>query len=228
MEITTKTLTRKSEIDHAVKIDTEVARLYSIFHEINDKMNRIAKDIETTAGYANKSYNQTERRQAEYAERIAKLEAELGELREPREVARAAALDYDKANYGGWNRFFHVVHIHKSMHCSSFRWNTKIGWLPQLSGRTEAEAVAEQGESLCTICYPSAPVALTTKPADPNACAGSGKGYSKEYKTGRENAHYGRSGYCPVCLRWQTVTASGVMRKHKANDETRRHALDKR
>lgn len=225
---TTKTLTRKSEIAHAVKIDTEVARLWSIFHEVNDQMSRIAKDIERVAGYSTKSYNQTESRQAEYAARIAKLEAELGELREPREIARAAALDYDKANYGGWSRFFHVVHIHKSMNCSSFRPTTKIGWLPQLSGRTEIEAVAEQGESLCTICFPSAPVALTQKQVDPNACAGSGMGHSREHKTGRENSRYGRAGYCPVCLRWQTVTASGVMRKHKTNDETRRHALDKR
>lgn len=228
MTAETKTLTRKAEIAHAVKIDTEVARLWGEFHVINDKMNGIAKQIERQAEFASKPYNQTERRQAEYAERIARLEAELGELREPRELARQTALDYDKANYGGWNRFFHVVHIHKSMHCSSFRPTTKVGWLPQLSGRTEAEAVAEQGESLCTICYPSAPVALTVKQADPNACEGSGKPYSKEYSTGRERHHYGRAGYCPVCLRWQTVTASGVMRKHKKDDETRRHALDKR
>ena len=220
--------TRQAEIDHAVAVDTEVARLWDLFWEIELQMRSIAKDIERHARNANMSYNQSEARQAEYAARIAKAEAKLDELRPVREERRDAALQYDKANYGGWPRFFHVVHIHKSMNCSSFRPTTRVGWLPQLSGRTEAEAVAEQGESLCTICYPSAPVALTTKPADPNACAGSGKGYSKEYKTGRENSHYGRAGYCPVCLRWQTVTASGVMRKHKADDETRRHALDKR
>lgn len=224
----TKTLTRKAEIDHAVAIDTEIARLWDLFHEINGQMRDIAKDIARQAELANKSYNQTERRQAEYAERIARGEAKLDELRPIREERRDAALQYDKANYGGWTRFFHVVHIHKSMHCSSFRPTTKIGWLPQLSGRTEAEAVAEQGESLCTICYPSAPVALTQKAVDPSTCPGSGKGYSREYKTGREHSYYGAAGYCPECLRWQAVTKSGVMRKHKKDDETRRHALDKR
>lgn len=228
METATKTLTRKADIEHAVKIDTHIASLWADFHEINDQMRQIAKNIESAADSARFRYNQDADSQARIAKRIAKYEAELDRLRPIANERREIAADYDKANYGGWTRFFHVVHIHKSMHCSSFRPTTKIGWLPQLSGRTEAEAVKEQGETLCTICYPSAPVALTQKQADPNACAGSGKPYSKEYSTGRERSHYGRAGYCPECLRWQTVTASGVMRKHKADDETRRHALDKR
>lgn len=222
----TSAKTRQAEIDHAVKIDTEVARLWDLFWETETIMRAVAKDMARASKLSQAYYNQTPARQAEYAARIARGEAELNELRPVREERRDAAIQYDKENYKGWNRFFHVIHIHKSMHCSSFRPTTKVGWLPQLSGRTEAEAVADQGESLCTICYPTAPVALTQKQADPNACAGSGQGYSTEYKTGRENHHYGRAGYCPVCLRWQTVTAGGVMRKHKADDKTRRHALD--
>ncbi len=59
-----------------------------------------------------------------------------------------------------WTRFFLVPggHLHRSMSCSSFRWNTRIFWLPEYSGKTEAEIVALAGEAACTICYPSAPV----------------------------------------------------------------------
>lgn len=64
-----------------------------------------------------------------------------------------------------WSRFFIVKnnngHIHSSMNCSTCFHDTQFGWLPSLSGLTEAEAVADQGSILCTICYPSAPVEWT-------------------------------------------------------------------
>lgn len=63
---------------------------------------------------------------------------------------------------GGWSRFFVVTssagHIHSSMSCSTCRPTTTYGWLPQLSGRTEAEAVEAHGPALCSVCFPSAPV----------------------------------------------------------------------
>ena len=34
----------------------------------------------------------------------------------------------------------------------------RYGWLPKLSGMTEAEAVEEHGPALCSVCFPSAPV----------------------------------------------------------------------
>lgn len=70
------------------------------------------------------------------------------------------------ARYTGWSRFFLVTntngHIHRSMNCSTCYVTTTYAWLPTLSGRTEAEAVADQGEILCSVCFPSAPVAWTT------------------------------------------------------------------
>lgn len=61
-----------------------------------------------------------------------------------------------------WSRFFLVTsstgHVHASMYCSTCRWSTTYGWLPELSGKTEAEAVAELGAVLCSVCFPSAPV----------------------------------------------------------------------
>ena len=65
-----------------------------------------------------------------------------------------------------WSRFFLVTnsngHIHSSTSCSTCRWTTDFRWLPTLSGLTEAEAVAEHGEILCSVCFPSAPVEWTT------------------------------------------------------------------
>lgn len=65
-----------------------------------------------------------------------------------------------------WSRFFLVRasngHIHSSMDCTTCFTTTQFGWLPALSGLTEADAVADQGEILCSICFPSAPVAWTS------------------------------------------------------------------
>lgn len=76
-----------------------------------------------------------------------------------------------------WSRFFIVRnnggHIHSSMDCPTCYPTTQFGWLPQLSGLSEADAVADQGEILCSICFPSAPVAWTsgTSRADKEAKA---------------------------------------------------------
>lgn len=84
-------------------------------------------------------------------------------------AARAAAWNaYSEMNarYTGWSRFFLVTsskgHIHSSMDCSTCRAQTTFGWLPNLSGQSEAEAVEECGPALCSVCFPSAPVEWTT------------------------------------------------------------------
>jgi hypothetical protein len=61
-----------------------------------------------------------------------------------------------------WNRFFPCRnrdgHIHSSLReCQSVRYATPMGWRPDLSGRTVAEAVADLGEALCTFCFHDAP-----------------------------------------------------------------------
>lgn len=69
------------------------------------------------------------------------------------------------SRYTGWSRFFLVRnnggHIHSSMNCSTCFASTLFGWLPTVSGKTEADAVTEFGPVLCTICFPSAPVEYT-------------------------------------------------------------------
>lgn len=64
-----------------------------------------------------------------------------------------------------WTRFFPSVtksqpHIHRSLNCHTLHATTVMTWAPQLSGRTDAEAVDELDEALCSVCFPGAPVAL--------------------------------------------------------------------
>lgn len=86
----------------------------------------------------------------------------LAELRVARLSGVISRLDDE---YTGWSRFFLVQskagHVHRSMSCSTCRPTTRFGWLPHLSGRTEADAVNELGAMLCTVCFPSAPVEWT-------------------------------------------------------------------
>lgn len=64
-----------------------------------------------------------------------------------------------------WPRFFLCLanggHVHDTLNCRTLRIDTQMTWLPALSGRTEADAVAEMGPALCTVCYPTAPVEYT-------------------------------------------------------------------
>lgn len=115
-----------------------------------------------------------------------------------------------------WSRFFLVTssegHIHSSRHCSSCNSNTEYDWLPQLSGKTEAEAVADQGPRLCSICFPTAPVAWTTgKPkAKTGQCVG---GFAKNTK----RVYNGQQGDCPSCTKKKIwVNDTGLVRWHKA------------
>jgi hypothetical protein len=69
-----------------------------------------------------------------------------------------------------WPRYFLVVssagHIHSSTSCQTCRVTTAYGWMPERSGQTETEAIADLGphaEALCSVCFPSAPVAGQTK-----------------------------------------------------------------
>lgn len=96
-----------------------------------------------------------------YAEALAKLaerEAALAELMEREEALQAT--------YTGWSRFFLVTssagHVHSSTHCSTCRPTTTYGWLPELSGKSEETAVAELGPTLCSVCFPSAPLDWTS------------------------------------------------------------------
>lgn len=123
-----------------------------------------------------------------------------------------------------WSRFFVVTsssggHIHSSQGCSTCRPTTQFGWMPELSGQDEAQAVAANGAILCTVCYPSAPTEWTDgrdrrdkdgNPIVDSTCPGSGG------KPAGETKQWGRTTYgdCPVCGENVTYGYSGL-RKHK-------------
>lgn len=86
---------------------------------------------------------------------------------EVRRVQGEIALRNDEFNRrGGWTRAFIVPggHVHSSMDCSSCYPTTKFGWMPELSGDDEDEIVGKAGERACTVCYPTAPVDVLSRP----------------------------------------------------------------
>lgn len=126
-----------------------------------------------------------------------------------------AALKDAEAEYGGWQRFFLVTntngHIHATRACSTCYPTTQFAWLPDLSGLTEADAVAEHGPRLCTVCFPTAPVEWTIG-TKKDYCPGQPTGEAQSFFTGRKTTTYRT---CDTCHQQIAETASGALRKHK-------------
>lgn len=61
----------------------------------------------------------------------------------------------------GWSRAFLVAndngHVHKTMSCSTCKFDTEFTWLVEHSGKNEEEIVASEASRACTVCYPDAP-----------------------------------------------------------------------
>lgn len=167
-----------------------------------------------------------------YVEGLRRDLADLDKARADLAAARDEALPLEaEFNANRWPRFFLVDnvngHIHSSMHCSTTFSTTQWSWLPDLSGLTEADAVAQQGTRLCSICFPSAPVEWTVglpKKVNPNQCPGSGKDpvvvqyqyEQRDYRTGALITKTARRFDCPSCGK-QHVNVnerSGVVRAH--------------
>lgn len=134
---------RTAEIEQIRAIDTRIAAAWEKFYNARDLVAKYEKWV----AYYPADSAQGMRYRFKFEDANAKMQAAKDEV---------AAME--KNEYRGWTRFFLVQHIHNTMHCSSFRWNTRIGWLPNVSGLTEQEAVAEYGATLCTKCFKSAPV----------------------------------------------------------------------
>ena len=111
---------------------------------------------------------------------------------------------------GRWTRFFLVTagHIHRTRSCSTCRITTDFRWLPNLSGQSDADAVAEHGPLLCTVCFPDAPVEWTAG-VNRTHCDG-GIPVEGTITTWTR----GRYGECPTCHDRHPVTMSGQLRKH--------------
>ncbi len=202
-------LSREEQIAHARACDERIAAMWDLYWAERNPQ----KALESKAWNTRVEIGKYEKRMAKtelqrnldsYAKSIAFLEdvivkakADAAAMQPAVDEAHAAAVALDKELYEGWQRFFHVIHIHASQHCSSFRPTTKVGWLPDVSGLTEVEAVAEYGANLCTICFPSAPVEWTNG-ASKDVCAGAGK-WVRSVEGGRHGYYGGNIAICPEC-----------------------------
>jgi hypothetical protein len=206
------------------EIDTALAEIYGRLYKIEDSISHALKSIDEleegmereeqgVRGYTGWI--------SMYTQRVLTLRDSVTELQQARREALAETAPYE-AEYQRrpWSRFFLVQnnggHIHSSMSCSTCNkrgQSTRFGWLPELSGKTEPEAVAEHGAILCTVCYPSAPVEWTDR-RDPSVCEGSGSYLNRDLPH-RAGFYTGNWGTCEACGTRQTVTSASKIRKHK-------------
>lgn len=213
-------LNRKAEIEKAREIDARIAAAWTLYHDVNDKIIALQKEakyalkMSASSLYFGESKNAI-RMKAYWGGKMTEAMAKIEKIQPEADALYLAADQLNKDLYEGWSRFFLVKHIHRSQHCSSFRPRTRVGWLPNLSGQTEAEAVAEHGAILCTICYPSAPIEWTRGNQDPNVCTGAGKGIDRKLPI-REGYYAGNWATCPDCGARVGIAKSGIrIPKHK-------------
>jgi len=179
MDITTAT---------PVEIDTELARIYGEIAKAEARRDAGWNSVERAAHtYLKKAYrervtaaevrdvlvevveegqgkgyteDQIRRNFAQYEDSIARIETLF--------VTEVQPLDEEFARRGGWTRAFLVNnsngHVHRSRRCSTTYPTTQWLWLPEFSGHDETEIVEKAGERACTVCYPSAPVEVLSRP----------------------------------------------------------------
>jgi hypothetical protein len=148
------TWTTTGTFEDAVEVLTEYARLMDAWREADYP--RDARPADLAPGYYS----------AMSVSDIDKIVAERAAAIEGRYVlwTEANVLDAEYRRRP-WSRYFLVVssagHIHSSTGCQTCRLTTAFGWMPERSGMTEAEAIESLGkhaDSLCSVCYPTAPV----------------------------------------------------------------------
>ena len=204
---------RQVEIAAAREADEKIAAAWDAFWDAQAPVEALRASIRQ----ARKALSGSHASRAEsILARIARYEAQIEAAEPAVAVARQAAVDLDAELYTGWARFFLVKHIHSSQSCSSFRATTRVGWLPKVSGLTEAEAVTEYGAILCTICFPSAPTEWTEGPKD-DRCSGSGATISYQLPT-RTGYYAGNFATCAACEKRVGISSRGQrIPKHQAD-----------
>lgn len=156
------------------QIDAQIAQLQSqssgFISSIvrgQDELHYLARDRRETGTYGRGPWKMTHEEAAVAAaafapgstrmhqEKIAAARVDLAGVREQLET-----LDAEFDRRGGWSRFFMAQstggHIHSSTECSTCNRAgkpTSFGWMTELSGQSEEQAVAEGGPVLCTVCF---------------------------------------------------------------------------
>jgi hypothetical protein len=147
----------------------EVASMTSKLHVLAGDKKSYRNTRVPVWSYSDLEVEREAQRKAAHGDAAAKLALTL------RASAQAMldAINYEIANMNAvynrqgnrWTRFFPSVtksqpHIHRSLSCHTLHATTVMRWAPEMSGRTDEEAVAELDEKLCSVCFPGAPVAL--------------------------------------------------------------------
>lgn len=204
-----------------VEIDTALAEIYGRLYAERDKAEKILrwiKDLQKGLKIKARGGREAIMYSTYSEDRLADLEAKYEASQERALVIEQETYPYE-AEYRRrpWSRFFLVRnsggHIHSSMACSTCYPTTRFGWLPELSGLSEPDAVKAHGAILCTVCYPSAPVEWTDR-RDDSVCEGSGTFPNRDLPH-RLGFYSGNWATCSHCNKAQTVLRSGKIRKHK-------------
>lgn len=127
-----------------------------------------------------------------------------------------------------WSRFFQLrstagARIHATGYCQGLHRSDPgdLGWHPELSGKTEADAVAELGPVMCSKCFKSAPLDWRQDPknlkVDPDRCPGTDGKPVEGTVDGKVTINgYSQWGDCPACgKRGVQVKQNGKLAKHK-------------
>lgn len=155
-------LTRRTPVE----IDTEIAALLELEAKATYRLSAARHDVTRYLEQA-KSLHEgwPDKYPVDYRPfGLDKAEAEIEKYKDALRTVRREIepLDAEYERRGRWSRFFLVLngngHCHSSRGCSTCFPTTQFGWVYTLSGHTEDEAVAEYGEKMCTVCFPSAPV----------------------------------------------------------------------
>lgn len=217
--------------------DRALARIYAALDSVHNNIAHAADEIRRAVGASHNYRTGTwdkfsivtdaiaagPPRDDEYAARVwAEKVATFERLRARANSLRAEAAPLHALfDAHRWSRFFLVTssigHIHRSTHCPSCYPTTRYGWLPDLSGESEAAAVAAHGARLCTVCFPTAPVEYTNyfdeaaKSKVAGRCPGSGL-----EPDGPVNYRHGiATGKCAVCGFGNYVNGNCRVRAHK-------------
>lgn len=217
-----------------VEIDTVLSRLDGDYHGLSGRLRVVLDRVHRAIGDVKLGYGRRQcwERSDDDAVRMLAAAIEKGTVGEaydaPRtldtyntlaKAANANRVEADRleAEYERrrWSRFIVVQHVHSGYWCAggTVRHDSVRHWLPELSGRSEAEAIAELAERahmLCTHCFPNAPV--ITPREDPTTCTC--KRYDRT-KPMRSGYAYGNYGTCAECGARAALTRMGNLRKHQ-------------
>lgn len=147
-----------------IEIDTQLAEIWGRFYESYYQVERAAQQLKYLRA---DNYRACQRG----------TEAEIDAAEDRVQAARDAAnlilvetlpfnVEFDRR--GGWTRAYLVDntggHVHSSRNCSSCFPLTRFHWVTELSGSDESAIIEAAGETACTLCYPSAPVDVLSRP----------------------------------------------------------------